>query len=83
MVGKRDLLGSDSSTASLPAGTLVHNPKLGVTMLALDGSRQPYRLVDLSQSSDEPAKFKALVVPVLSNGKPYTLFQRTDGADAA
>ena len=72
------MLGSDSDTENMPAGTVVYNPKLGVTMLASDGSCSPYRLVDLSSSYDEPAKFGARVAPVLLNGKAYQLFQRTD-----
>lgn len=76
--GKKNLLGYGVEMESMPAGTLVHNPKLGVTMLALDGSCRPYRLVDLSASSDEPAKFGAPVTPILFNGEPYQLFQRTD-----
>ena len=47
-------------------------------MLAMEGGCRPYRLVDLSHSSDEPVKFGALVIPVLFHGKPYELFQRTD-----
>jgi tetratricopeptide (TPR) repeat protein len=76
--GNKSMLGPESDTTSLKAGSLVHNPKLGVTMLALEGGCRPYRLVDLSHSSDDPVKFGALVTPVLFNGKPYELFQRTD-----
>ena len=68
---------------SLRAGTLVFNPKLGVTMLAMHGGCRPYRLVDLSHSSDEPVKYGALVTPVLLNGNPYVLFQRTDESTPA
>ncbi|MGB7546112.1 MAG: hypothetical protein WBM14_00045, partial [Terracidiphilus sp.] len=81
--GKSNLLGPDSATESLPAGTLVYNRTLGVTMLALDGSHHSYHLVDLSKSVDEPAKYGAFVAPVLFEGKPYKLFQRTDGVNAA
>jgi hypothetical protein len=76
--GNKSLLGLESDTTSLKAGSLVHNPKLGVTMLAMEGGCRPYRLVDLSHSSDEPVKFGALVTPVLFKGKPYELFQRTE-----
>ena len=80
--GNKSLLGLESGTTSLKAGSLVHNPKLGVTMLAKEGGCRPYRLVDLSHSSDEPVKFGALVTPVLFRGKPYELFQRTDESKA-
>jgi len=80
--GNKSLLGLESDTTSLKAGSLVHNPKLGVTMLAMEGGCRPYRLVDLSHSSDEPVKFGALVTPVLFKGKPYELFQRTDESRA-
>jgi hypothetical protein len=81
--GDQAWLGHESDTYVLPAGTLVHNPKLGVTMLASTGSYHSYWLVDLSLSGDKPAKFAALVAPVLVDGTPYTLFQRTDGMAAA
>jgi HKD family nuclease len=80
--GNRILLGSESAAATLKAGALVHNPKLGVTMLAMDGDCGSY-LVDLSHSGDLPVKFAALVAPVLLNGKPYELFQRTEALAAA
>ena len=76
--GNKSILGSDSDIASLKAGSLVYNPKLGVTMLAMAGGFQPYRLVDLSHSSNKLAKYGAKVTPVLVKGKPYELFQRTD-----
>jgi hypothetical protein len=76
--GNESLLGSDSGIAALKAGSLVYNPKLGVTMLAMAGGLSPYRLVDLSRSSNDFAKFGARVMPVLVKGKPYELFQRTD-----
>jgi hypothetical protein len=76
--GKQSFLGLDSSVASLKAGSLVYNPKLGMSMLAMAGGLQPYRLVDLSRSSNDFAKFAAKVTPVLLKGKPYELFQRTD-----
>jgi hypothetical protein len=81
--GKKVLLGRESDTASLKAGTLVHNPTYGVTMLAMDGAPGAYYLVNLSQSDDRPKKFGSLVVPVLLNGKPFTLFQRTADMEAA
>jgi hypothetical protein len=81
--GKKLLLGRDSDTAFLRAGTLVHNPTYGVTMLAMDGAPGAYYLVNLSQSDDRPKKFGSLVAPVLLNGKPFTLFQRTADMEAA
>ena len=81
--GKKLLLGRDSDTAFLKAGTLVHNPTYGVTMLAMDGAPGAYYLVNLSQSDDRPKKFGSLVAPVLLNGKPFTLFQRTADMEAA
>jgi hypothetical protein len=76
--GNLSFLGSDSDAPSLKAGSLVYNPKLGVTMMALAGDCRPYQLIDLSRSSDDPAKFGAKVMPVLFKGKTYELFQRTD-----
>jgi hypothetical protein len=67
----------------MKAGTLVHNPGFGVTMLAKDGAPRSYYLVNLSQSGNDPKKYGALVAPVLLNGKPYKLFQRTDENSAA
>jgi hypothetical protein len=81
--GSKEILGAESDTESLKAGTLVHNPAFGVTMLAKDGAPRSYYLVNLSQSGDEPKKYGALVAPVLFNGKPYRLFQRTDESSAA
>jgi hypothetical protein len=49
---------------SLKAGALVHNPTFGVTMLAKDGARQSFDLVNLSQSGNEPKKFAKFVAPV-------------------
>jgi hypothetical protein len=80
--GDQAWLGHESDTHVLPAGTLVHNPKLGVTMLASTGSGY-YSLVDLSLCGDRPAKYAAHVAPVPVDGTPYTLFQRTDGMAAA
>jgi hypothetical protein len=76
-------LGLESDITSLGAGTLVFNPQLGVTMLATHGECRDYRLVDLSHSSDEPVKYGALVTPVILNGTPYVLFQRTDESTPA
>jgi hypothetical protein len=81
--GKKVLLGRVSDTVSLKAGTLVHNPTYGVTMLAMDGAPGAYYLVNLSHSDDRPKKFGSLVAPVLLNGKPFTLFQRTAEMEAA
>lgn len=81
--GKNVLLGPESDTASLKAGTLVNNPTYGVTMLAMDGAPGAYYLVNLSQSDDKPKKFGALVAPVLLDGKPFTLFQRTAEMETA
>jgi hypothetical protein len=49
----------------------------------MDGAPAAYYLVNLSQSDDRPKKFGALVAPVLLNGKPFTLFQRTAEMEAA
>ena len=76
--GNLSSLGPDSEAPLLKAGSLVYNPKLGVTMLATEGDVRPYQLVDLSRSSDDPAKYGAKVAPVLFKGKVYELFQRTD-----
>lgn len=81
--GDKTSLGLESDMKSLGAGTLVFNPKLGVTMLAMHGGCRPYCLVDLSHSSDEPVKYGALVTPVLLNGNPFVLFQRTDESTPA
>ena len=81
--GNKTSNGVQLDPIAMKAGTLVYNPKLGVTMLAMDGAYRPFRLVDLSQSSDDPVKYGALVTPVLVNGRPYVLFQRTDGSAAA
>jgi len=71
-------LGPESMTGQLKAGSLVHNPKLGVTMMALDGTNCPYHLVDMSKKSDEPVRYGMLVSPVLFKGRTLQLFQRTD-----
>jgi len=76
--GKRNLLGQESETESLTPGTLVHNPILGVTMMGKDAAYPSYPVVNLSHSPNELVKFGALVTPVLFNGKPYELFQRTE-----
>lgn len=76
--GNRALLGAESETEHLKAGTLVHNPVFGVTMLAKDGAPGSYYLINLSEGGNEPKKYAARVSPVLFNGKPYKLFQRTD-----
>ena len=81
--GNKTSIGVQLDPMALKAGTLVYNPKLGVTMLAMDGTCRPFHLVDLSQSSDDPVKYGALVTPVLVNGRPYVLFQRTDGSAVA
>lgn len=75
--GNTTLLGPESRSAALKAGSLVFNPMLGVTMLARDVQAREYWLVDLSHSNDEPRKFGAMVTPILFNGKPYELFQHT------
>jgi hypothetical protein len=51
-------------------------------MLAKDGAPRAYHLVHLSLAGNDPKKFGAVVFPVLLNGKPYKLFQRTDGVAA-
>jgi hypothetical protein len=75
--GKKVLLGCESDTASLKAGTVVHNPAFGVTMLAMDAAPRAYYLVNLSQRGDKLNKFRSLVTPILRDGKPFALFQRT------
>jgi HKD family nuclease len=81
--GDKALLGTESDASVLKAGHLVHNPSVGVTMLAKDGVDQAFYLVNLSKSGDDPKKFGRLVVPVLFHGKHYRLFQRTDESSAA
>ncbi|MGO9338842.1 MAG: hypothetical protein ACLPY1_15185 [Terracidiphilus sp.] len=83
VMGNLGTLGPESMTKQLKAGSLVHNPNLGVTMMALDGTYCPYHLVDMSKPSDEPVKYKMLVSPVLFKGRTLELFQRTDGGRAA
>ena len=73
----------ESDTVTLKAGTVVHNPTYGVSMLAYDASPGGYYLVDLSQCDDRPKKFGAMVAPVLFDGKPFTVFQRTAQMEAA
>jgi len=82
-LGSKSNLGPETQTESLKAGTLVHNPVTGVTMLAKDGAPRAYHLVHLSLTGNDPKKFGAVVSPVLFNGKPYKLFQRTDGVAAS
>lgn len=82
-LGAKSFLGPDTQTDALKAGALVHNPITGVTMLAKDAAPRAYHLVNLSQTGDEPKKFGAVVAPVLVDGKPYRLFQRTDESSAA
>jgi hypothetical protein len=76
-------LGDESKAQSLKAGMLVFNSVTGVTMLADDAAPRAYRLVNLSMPGDTPQKFGAMVFPVLFDGKPYRLFQRTDLNSAA
>jgi hypothetical protein len=75
--GKKSLIGPESDAASLPPGTLVHNPLLGVTMMGKEAACRSYPVVNLSHSRNELVKFGARVVPVLFNGKRYELFHRT------
>jgi len=74
-LGNKSALGPESDTETLKAGTLVHNPVTGVTMLAKDGAPRAYHLVHLSLTGNDPKKFGAVVAPVLFQGKPYRLFQ--------
>lgn len=81
--GNPRMLGPESMTKLLKAGSLVHNKNLGVTMMALDGTYCPYRLVDMSKHSNEPVKYAMLVSPVLVDGRTLQLFQRTDDGGVA
>jgi hypothetical protein len=67
-------LGTEESAQTCKGGTLVFNPKLGVTMLYQEAATKQFPVVNLSNSDDDQKRFVARVSPVLSDGKPYILF---------
>lgn len=67
-------LGSEESAQSCKAGTLVFNPKLGVTMLYHDAAPKQFYVVNFSSADVDQKRFGARVASVLSGGKPYVLF---------
>lgn len=66
-------LARDADAETSPAGTLVFNPKLGVTLLCQRGAPRQFLLIDLSKHDDRPVKYAARVVPILHGGLPYIL----------
>jgi HKD family nuclease len=66
-------LGGESSAETCLAGTLVFNPKLGVTILCDRGAAREFFLIDLSRHDNEPAKYAAKVAPILFRDRPYIL----------
>jgi hypothetical protein len=66
-------LGGEGSAETCCAGTLVFNPKLGVTILFDRGAARQFFLIDLSRHDNEPAKYAAKVAPILFRDRPYIL----------
>jgi hypothetical protein len=66
-------LGLESSAETGCAGTLVFNPRLGVTILWDRGAARQFFLIDLSKHDNEPAKYAVKVTPILFRDRPYIL----------
>jgi hypothetical protein len=65
-------LGPESDAVGLEAGTLVFNPRLGVTVLAKVSRERDFRLLDLSLSDDRAPKYASLVYPALLDDRKAT-----------
>lgn len=66
-------LARESNAETSCAGTLIFNPKLGVTILSASGAPRQFFLIDLSKHDDEPAKYAGRVSPILFRDRPYVL----------
>lgn len=58
-------LGTEEDAVGLAAGSLVFNPKLGVTVLTEASGTRDFHLLDLSRSADDAPKYATLVFPAL------------------
>ena len=67
-------LGTEESAQTCKGGTLVFNPKLGVTMLYQDAATKQFPVVNFSSKDSDQKRFVGRVSPVLSAGQPYVLF---------
>jgi hypothetical protein len=66
-------LAQESSAETSLAGTLVFNPRLGVTILCDRRAPRQFLLIDLSKHDDTPTKYASRIAPILFRNRPYIL----------